>query len=311
MSLAPIVLFVYNRPAHTEKTLHALNNNFLADQSTLYVFCDGVKENASQVDIKKIAQTRKIVTSKNWCKDVKIIESDSNKGLANSIIHGLRVVLEKYGRAIILEDDILTSPYFLTFMNNALNLYKDQEQIKSVAGYMEPIKTTRTEGVLLPFGSSWGWATWKRTFDEIDFDSHALMNKVSKFNKDELERFNYAGENYYEMLRSQSVGKIDSWAIRFYTSCFFNNGLHLKPTKSLTQNIGFDINGTHCSEEHPIHSKTIIYNEQISIPPQLDTLDQLVNNKIYSLYDRYRFFYRLKRKKHETIDLIKRILNLT
>ena len=123
MSLAPIVLFVYNRPQHTLRTLKALSQNVLAKDSDLYVFADGAKENADEETLKRIKEVREIVKSKEWCQKTILTEGKINKGLGNSIIDGVSKVVKEYGKVIVLEDDLVTSPYFLKYMNDALDIY--------------------------------------------------------------------------------------------------------------------------------------------------------------------------------------------
>ena len=161
MNLAPVVLFVYNRPWHAEQTLHALQANTLANQSDLYIYCDGAKPNAALEDLKKIEAVRALVTSQEWCKTVTIIENEHNLGLANSVIQGVTEVIEKHGSVIVLEDDIVTGTYFLQFMNDGLNLYKEEQQVFGVSGYRFPSsKTIKQPTYFLPIMSSWGYATY-------------------------------------------------------------------------------------------------------------------------------------------------------
>ncbi len=134
MELSPIILFVYNRPAHTRRTLEALSANNLAAKSLLYIFSDGPKENASSSELINIEATRNVIKSKKWCGEVVINEKRKNRGLVDSIIAGISDVTEAHGRAIVLEDDIITQPGFLQFMNDALVLYADQERVMQIVG---------------------------------------------------------------------------------------------------------------------------------------------------------------------------------
>ncbi len=245
--LAPIVLFVYNRPEHTKKTLNALFNNKLANQSELYIFSDGIKKGANKEETKKINDVRNVITSKKWCKIVNIIEAKDNKGLANSIINGISTILDKYGKAIILEDDIVTSPRFLEFMNKNLDYYKDEQQVFGISGYCYPNKKINETTYFLPIGSSWGWATWLDKWNQISFNAQELLNIIDKRKLQKTMDFN--GYRFYEMLKTHANSSIDTWDIQFYTSFFLQNGLFLFPNVSLVQNIGFDSSGIHCSED--------------------------------------------------------------
>ena len=151
--LAPIVLFCYNRPKHTEQTLIALSNNLLADQSQLFIFCDGPKAYASDEQLSKIEKVRKLVKSKKWCRHVSIFENENNKGLANSVIDGVTKIVVEYGKIIVLEDDLVTSKHFLEYMNKSLQKYEFENNVMQISGYQFPIEEFKPnhESFFLPF----------------------------------------------------------------------------------------------------------------------------------------------------------------
>ncbi|HRY82206.1 MAG TPA: glycosyltransferase [Candidatus Moranbacteria bacterium] len=244
--LAPIVLFVYNRPWHTRKTLESLETNALAKESELFIFADGPKENASQEQLKKITETRKIIREKNWCNNVTIVEKDANMGLANSVIAGVTEIVNKFGKVIVLEDDLLISKNFLRYMNDALDRYENEEKVMQISGYMFPTKIlTKNDAFFLPFTTSWGWGTWKRAWDCFDPEMKGL--ETIKNNENLQKKFDLNDSYpYYKMLLNQKSNQIDSWAIRFYLSVFLKDGLTLYPKKTLVKNIGFDGSGVHC-----------------------------------------------------------------
>ncbi len=136
MNLSPVVIFVYNRPRHTQRTLEALSKNRLADQSILYVYADGVKEGATVDQLTKNQEVRRVINSRKWCKEVKVIERDKNWGLADNIIDGVSKVVKNYGKVIVLEDDVVTAELFLTYMNAALDEFEGVDQVKTIAGYI-------------------------------------------------------------------------------------------------------------------------------------------------------------------------------
>lgn len=244
---APIVLFVYNRPEHTHMTLKALANNELAKQSTLYIFCDGYPENCSTELKKKIELVRKVIKEKNWCGEVIINEVLVNKGLANSVISGITEVVNKYGKVIVLEDDLLTSKYFLKFMNTALDKYNDFSNVMQVSGFSfpEPKIVNHNSCYFLPLTTTWGWGTWKRVWDTIDFECNDYA--ILKTDKKLSFNFNFDGAyNYSKMFFTQMESeKVSSWGIRFYWNLFKKKALVLFPEKSLVKNIGFDGSGRH------------------------------------------------------------------
>lgn len=242
MTLAPIVLFVYNRPWHTRQTLSALMANELADSSFLTIYCDGAKDNATIEQRSKIEEVRKIVREKQWCGKVEIVESNKNIGLAGSIINGVTKIVNQYGKIIVLEDDIVTSPFFLKFMNDALNFYEDQEKIMHITGYCYPIDNTKLkETFLIQLPICWGWSTWKRSWKYFEKKPSEL---ISRFSKKKITDFNLNNSyDFYSNIDSNINREIDTWAVFWYATIFFEKGLSLVPKESLVINIGNDASG--------------------------------------------------------------------
>ncbi len=248
--LAPIVLFVYNRPWHTEKTLNALMNNEFADESILYVFCDGPKYNATDEQILKIKEVRDVVKRDKWCKEVHIVESEKNNGLANSIISGVTNVIEKYGHVIVLEDDLITSRFFLRYMNESLSFYKKYPSVFSISADRPPIQKMQipADYNFDVFASlrnySYGWGTWVDKWNLVgwDVDSYGkLQSQLSMKNA-----FNRGGDDLANMLEMQQKKMIDSWSIRFTYAHFSNHAVSIMPCNSFIEHIGMDGSGTHC-----------------------------------------------------------------
>jgi hypothetical protein len=254
--LAPIVLFIYNRPDHTEKTLSALSGNLLAEESNLYIYADGMKDNTTEEQKQMIKKTREVAKSKRWCKEVSIIESDKNKGLAASIISGVTNIVNRYGKVIVLEDDLITSPYFLTYMNDALTLYENNERVISIHGYVYPTKKKLPDYFFIKGADCWGWATWKRGWDVFNSDGEYLLKEIKSRNLEKEFNFNNSFD-YTGMLQDQIDGKISSWAIRWYASAFLANKYTLYPGMSFIRNIGFDGTGTHCGNRENLNGDLI------------------------------------------------------
>ena len=244
-ALAPIVLFVYNRPGYTLQTLESLAENILAPQSALFIYADGPKKNATPEDLENIDKVRSIVKSKKWCNEVEIIESEINLGLTESIIKGVTEVVNKFGKVIVLEDDLLFSKYFLNFLNDGLVVYEQEKNVYSVNAYMFPIKTDEIKSFLSPLGTSTlGWATWKDRW-QFFYKNIPLLNKdIIKSNRFIRSRFNFADYNYASMLDSTN-----SWGIRWYYTVFIRNGLGLFSSKSLVKHIGWGPGATNAPNE--------------------------------------------------------------
>jgi len=243
MALAPITLFVYNRPAHTRQTVEALRMNPLAASTELHVFSDGPRAPEAAPRIREVREYLKTV---DGFAKVTVYERDRNFGLATSVIDGVTRLCEAAGRVIVLEDDLVVSPQFLEYMNRALERYQDEDSAMQVSGYMFPIDVvTETDAFFMPFTTSWGWATWERAWQHFDPDMKGFDVLAGDWHL--RDSFNLDGAyDYFDLLERQRRGSIDSWAIRWYLSVFIRGGLTLYPAKTLVRNIGFDGSGTHC-----------------------------------------------------------------
>lgn len=246
---SPIALFVYNRPEHSLKTLRALKANPEAQSSILYIYADGARKNASRKELENIQLLRKAIREDQWCGEVVIREAEQNQGLARSIVKGVGEVLDKHGKIIVLEDDIVSSPGFLSYMNEALDFYEKDEKVMHISAYMPDIKREHLpETFFLRFMSCWGWGTWKSAWEKYNADSLYLLQKLLEDR--ELESFNLGGSiKFHNYLKGNLTGTHNSWAIKWFSSIYFSEGLCLYPKQSLVQNIGFDGSGTHYNQE--------------------------------------------------------------
>ncbi len=274
--LAPIVLFVYNRPEHTEQTVESLLKNALAEESELFICADGPKNSK---DEEKVRSVRRFIKGISGFSKIEIIEKEKNFGLAGSVIDGVNQVLSLYDKVIVLEDDIVSSNNFLLFMNEALNFYQKEKSIFSVSGYTYPIGISNSYpyDVFVSYRtSSWGWATWKDRWEKVDWK---VKDYVSfKQDKNKQIQFNRAGNDFSTMLSSQMRGKIDSWAIRWAYAHFKNNAYCLFPTKPLCKNIGTDSSGTHSANTKKYDVELNDNGDQIRLTDELEINQEIVEN---------------------------------
>jgi hypothetical protein len=245
--LAPIVLFTYNRPIHTKKVLDALSLNLESKRSILYIFCDGPKENASNTNIENINAVRALAKNENRFLKIVVVEQPENKGLANSIIDGVSLVLKDFNTIIVLEDDILPSLGFLEYMNEALYLYENENNVGCIHAWNYNLDNSDySESTFFIRGADcWGWATWRRSWKLFNSNSKSLLREVKSRNL-EYEFDKRGTYEFTKMLQSQIDGKIDSWAIRWYASMFLEGKYCLQPVRSIVRNIGLDNTGVHC-----------------------------------------------------------------
>lgn len=319
-TLAPIVLFVYNRPWHTQQTLEALAKNELAKECILYIYADGSKVNAAEETIEKIKETRACLKKQQWCKEVIIIEREINLGLANSIITGVTEIVNKHAKVIVLEDDIITSKGFLHYMNDALSLYEFEEKVWHISGYWYPANGSRKlpETFFFNAATCWGWATWKRAWDQLITNPQEIKEKVLLL-ENGLFRFNIENAYpFFDQLQLNIDQSIHTWAIKWYGSIFLNNALSLHPHHSLTNNIGFDGTGINC--EQSVYYSWSTLSKSIRVK-NIKLVESVLSRKLLKLFFNpethsknvtLKLFMKLKVKVKELIKkiLLKRGLEL-
>ena len=253
MKTSPIVLFVYNRPNLTRHVLLALRKNKLFRSSKLFIFSDGPKDDDSEKSVKKV---RNVLSNYNNLKNIYISLNKDNKGLSTSIITGVSNILSDFKSVIVLEDDLITSTYFLKYMNTGLSLYENETDVASIHSYFYPVNSINQlpNYFFLKGADCWGWATWRDRWDLFENNPNELLNKINSMNlSNEFSLEKRAG--FYNMLRDTSKGKIDSWAIRWHASMYLQNKLTLYPKVSFIHNIGNDGSGTHKAKTDSFKTK--------------------------------------------------------
>ncbi|MFD2284911.1 glycosyltransferase [Pedobacter petrophilus] len=293
-NLAPIALFVYNRPQHTERTLKFLQQNELAEESRLFIFSDGAK---SSHDEEKVAEVRSIIKKIDGFKSVKIFEKKENSGLANAVIAGVTKLIKEYGQVIVFEDDLVSSPHTLTYFNEALKRYRNEEKVMHIGAYMYPLKTKNLpQSFFFRAATSWGWATWERAWDYFEPDIDTL---ISQFDHKKKMAFSIDKTmNFWKQMQEFKKGKNNSWAIRWYASIFLKGGLTLNPSQSLVNNIGHDGTGVHSGIND-------IYNVAINPKPITQFPDVIEEDK--TAYEVIKAF--LANRKGSIAKRIKRFIN--
>lgn len=276
--LAPILLFAYNRPRHLQRTVEALAQNPLAQDSELFVFADGARTEDDREDVDLV---RSYIHTIEGFKTVHRVERERNYGLAANIIDGVTRVVNEYGRVIVLEDDLVTAPGFLQFMNDALDTYADEPRVGHIQAYDFTQNPRLPETFLIKFTGSWGWATWKRAWQHFNPDGQYLLDELRR--RHLTHRFDFNGKyGFTRMLRRQVEGKNNSWAIRWNASLFLQDILSLNVGRSLVQNEGFDGSGTHCGADHLYQAK--LYQGRLRVEKISPITENLEARKIFERY---------------------------
>ncbi len=242
MNYAPILLFVYNRPEHVQQTVRALQANTLAAESDLFIYSDAAKDESGKDAVNEV---RTFIRQIKGFKTITLIEREKNWGLARSIIDGVTTQVNRYGKVIVLEDDLITAPHFLRFMNDALETYKDEPRVGHIQACDFTQDPSLPDTFFIKWTGSWGWGTWARAWKYFNPDGQALLDEL--ISRHLTYTFDFDGKyGYTRMLRRQIEGKNNSWAIRWNASLFLKDILSLNVGKSLVQNNGFDGSGTNC-----------------------------------------------------------------
>jgi len=245
---APIGLFCFRRPDHVARTLTALAANHGARDHDLVVFADGPRRQDDVAGIVAVQQVLEDWRGRGAFRSFTIDAQSANLGLRRSIVRGVGRLCDEAGSVIVVEDDLETSPHFLRYCDEGLDLYAADEQVASIHGYVYPMPAILPETFFLRGADCWGWATWRRAWAGYDDDADRLSSALQRAG---LSRaFNHGGaRNLMGMLVAARDGRVDSWAIRWHASAFLANRLTLYPGRSLVRNIGLDASGTHCARQ--------------------------------------------------------------
>ena len=292
VNLAPIVLFVYNRPWHTQQTVEALQKNELVSESELFIYSDEAKNKDVQ---KSVDEVRDYIAKIKGFKKVTIIKRSKNLGLDPSIIDGVTEIVNRYGKIIVLEDDIVTSTYFLKFMNESLEFYENKKEVWHVSGWNYPIDTEGLGDVFLyRLMNCWGWATWA---DRWRYYESNIQLSTKKFSNIQINKLNLSinMNNFWSQVSVNLKEKDSNWDIRWYVTIFNHQGLCLNPSQSFVENIGIDGSGVHCGDNN-------IFISQLSLKKHIKFTDVLKENDI--ALEKIQKFY-LSQKK----SFLERVLN--
>lgn len=247
MNLAPVVLFVYSRLWHTQRTIESLQNNALAAESTLYIYSDAPRNDK---DAQGVAEIREYIKGIQGFKRVSVIERSENLGVDRSIIAGVTEVIERHGKIIVLEDDLESHPQFLEYMNHGLATYADNRNVISITGYSytnEIYDDVLGEPYFLQLTNSWSWATWRDRWELLDSTAQGWQELCR--NESLRKSFDYDDSyQYSKMLTTQMRKQVNTWDILWYWTAFKSDRLTLYPAKALVRNIGFDGSGVHCAD---------------------------------------------------------------
>ena len=246
---APIVCFAYSRPDHLEKMLFSLQNNNLAEYSDLTFFINGADESTNTSNWEAVID----VAKKDWTfKSIQVNIRETNIGPKNNIINGISEMFSSHEKVIIVEDDLILGPFFLEFLNDALNKYYLDKNIMHINGWAHPqLIAKKNSTAISRYMSPWGWATWADRWKFMTKDDNHILNKISHLSEKEKYEFNMYGKVDWEGMIKRDQEKIDNtWDCYWYQAIYLNNGKTLFPFKTHVVNNGFDGTGEHCGDRN-------------------------------------------------------------
>lgn len=280
MNYAPVAMFVYNRIDHFKKTYDSIKKCSEASGTDLFIFSDGAKNNKAQGAVDEVRRFARTIEKESVFKSVQIIESPVNNGLAKSIINGVSQVVEKYGKVIVLEDDLYCSPYFLKYMNNCLEFYKDNKNIGAISGYAPMIEFPEEykNDIFTAYRScSWSWGTWADRWKNVDWELKSFSDFCKKPSL--IKKLNANGNDRFMRLYRQTKGNGSSWSVRFGAHLVKNDWLTVYPRYSYIKNIGCDESGIHCKSEDA-EKMAVDLSKAIADPVLLDVP---INKKLQNI----------------------------
>ena len=246
MTVTPIALFTYNRAEHTARVLNSLANCSRLDECLLHIYCDAPK---TEIHAGSVDASRKVVREHAAKLGARVVERNTNLGLARSVVDGVTDLCSRFGRVIVLEDDLVLHPGFIDYMLQALDRYAEAANVYQISGYMFPVShAAKPDAFFLPLITTWGWATWQRAWQIFDWNATDALEEL----KIPATRKRFDLNNSYPyaaMLENQLNGSTDSWGILFWWQVFKRGGLALHPRQSLVSNSGFDGTGTNCGDQ--------------------------------------------------------------
>ncbi len=295
MSLAPIIIFVYNRADHFTQTYNALAACKEAKQSELYIFSDGAKNEAGKAKVNEVRAAVASIKNAGDFKTVTVNESPVNRGLAASVISGVTEVINRHGQVIVVEDDCKVSPLFLTYINGALDYYKNNKRIGSIAGYTPPIDLPDyyKHDVFAAYRScSWTWATWADRWEGVDWE----LKDVDDFYRSPklIRKLNSNGSDRFTRLYRQTKGNGSSWSVRFGAHLVKNDLLTVYPRYSYNSNIGCDESGVH-SKSDDAEKMRVDLSKAIADPVFAEVEIDKKIQKIFKKHYSYSFVSEMKK----------------
>lgn len=292
MSLAPIAIFAFNRPAALSRLLDSLEKNQEFNFSKIYIFIDGPRSQMEQI---AVLEVERIARNLRTTAGVEVIQHKLNLGLANSLIGGIEKVLQNNQSIIVLEDDLVVSEHFLSFCNSGLARYETNLNVASIQGFTYDINYSDHDTYFMMGADCWGWATWKNRWEEFERDGTKLLHKLQT-SKRETEFDLDGAYPYTRMLERQVLGLVDSWAIRWHASMFLQNRVSLYPSKTLVENHGQDGSGTHIGSKSFIPRQLSAFQPRLEDIPVIETpeVNRIMRNVLRNKYGTYSFYQPMK-----------------
>jgi len=279
--LVPVVIFAFNRPKHIGDLMTSLSLNPEASETEIFVYIDGPRNGTDK--IKTIEVSKNISKFQEKFAKINIIKRTTNYGSALNIVTGISEQFNTYNALIILEDDLIVSKKFLSYMNSSLTTYENERQVFHISAYSDFLSTSSLVTCHFSSGMNcWGWGTWKDRwlhFDNqnIEFIMRSILPEKYKFNFDN-------SHDFFLQLDENKHGIMKTWAIFWYAAIFLQSGLSLNPSLPLAINRGNDGTGErHGNSTFNDDSRCLVEQQDIKFP-NLVQFDLSFYNKQVDFY---------------------------
>jgi hypothetical protein len=297
----PILFLIFNRPDTTAKVFESIRT---LKPKKLYVAADGVRDGRPD-EAQRCTETRKIIRRVDWNCELKTLFRDKNLGCQTAVSQAITWFFENEEYGVILEDDCLPDPSFFPFCEELLIRYKNDNRIGQICGtcYFPHIVTDGLSYDFCSISHIWGWASWRRVWQNYDVKFSYWNDAMNDKNKRKSFFLNLYEKIYFTSFISDAIKKkygMNSWAIPFYCMLRVQNQLSVYPAVNLVTNIGLnDPNATHTSSKKTL--KSYVPSETMTFPlkhPQYVLPNWRINSitlrkKFFSYTRLIRYFLRL------------------
>ena len=279
----PILFIIFNRLETTKQVFEAIRN---IQPSKLFIAADGARENIVG-EFECCNEIREYVLKNiDWDCEVKTLFSPINLGCGLGPASAISWFFKQVEEGIILEDDCLPHPDFFVYCSELLEKYRNNRDIAVIGGdnFQEGIKRGDASYYFSKYSYTWGWASWRRSWQNYQFDLNAY-DKFKMYYKID-STFKTSNERIYWKFVFDSILNEpgQAWDFQLWFHVWYNDMISIAPNVNLVKNIGFGIGATHTVD---INSRQALIETKSILPiihPISIKVDEVADYYYYSRY---------------------------